>query len=160
MSLRPYIHELLRYHHSLDNFFLFFQLLTYFFFVSYLYFYVALTVNPNLNLPKKKITTQRQRGRTPGSYLSLKLFNLFPTENSRWKKKKREKKNKGFSTRISNLLRYSKISQAWSMPISFPPLLCIFFWSKRSFTFHHQKYVSLLVTMERRGVGRHLNRLL
>ena len=80
-----------------------------------------------MNLPKKKITTQRQRGQTPGSYLSLKLFNLFPTENSRWKKKKR-KKNKGFSTRISKLFTiFQDIPSLIHANEFSPPLLCIFF---------------------------------
>ena len=77
MSLRPYIHELLAGTTTHWTTFFFFN-----FDFDLLFFCIVLvflcSTQSKFKSPKKKITTQRQRGQTPGSHLSLKLFNLFP----------------------------------------------------------------------------------
>ena len=137
MSLRPYIHELLRYHHSLDNFFFFFfQLWLNFFFVSYLYFYVAL--NPKFESPKKK--NNNSAAARPDPWILLIFETVQPFSDGELEvevEEEEKKKQRLFDSDLKtfyDIPRYPKPDRCqWVCP----PLLCIFFWSK-ILPFHHQ----------------------
>ena len=128
MSLRPYIHELLRYHHSLDNSFSFFSTFDLLFFVSYLYFYVAAWVNPKFESPKKK--KYQLSGSEAGPLDLTYLWNCSTFSRRRTRggsRRRREKKTKAFrlgSQIFYDIPRYPKPDPCQWV---FPPLALYFF---------------------------------
>ena len=117
-------------------FFFFFKLWLNFFFVSYLYFYVA--VNPKFESPKKKNNNSAAARPDPWILLIFETVQPFPDGELEVEEEEERKKNKGFSTRISKLFTiFQDIPSLIHANEFSPPLALYFFWSK-ILPFHHQ----------------------